>query len=203
MRKVLSAGALVIPAVLAGALLAACQPGGVAAPRQTPAATTSAATPAGTPTSTAAPAAGTAECTLASLSVTAGAPDASAGHRREVLVFTNTGAVPCTMRGYPGVAALDASSAQVAQAQRTAHGYEGGLFTPAEPPLVTLRPGESASSIVEALAANPDGTSCVAWSGLLVTAPDDTSSTRVAWDSDGCADLQVHPVVPGTGGSLR
>ena len=207
MRNVMFAGALVLPAVLVGALLAGCQPGGVVAAPQTPVAATSAAaptgTPAGTAASSAAAAAGVAGCTLASLSVTAGAPDASAGHRREVLVFTNTGTVPCTIRGYPGVAALDAGSAQVAQARRTVHGYEGGLSSGSAPPLVTLRPGGSASSIVEALAAGADGASCVAWSGLLVTAPDDTRSTRLPWDSDGCADLQVHPVVPGTGGSLR
>jgi hypothetical protein len=67
---------------------------------------------------------------------------------------------------------------------------------------VSLRPGRSASAIVEALATNSDGTSCKPWSGLLVTVPDDTRSTQLLWDAGGCADPQVHPVVPGTGGSL-
>lgn len=144
-----------------------------------------------------------AKCTLASLTVAAGSWDASAGQRRVVLVLTNRGAAACMMRGYPGVALLDASSAQVAQARRTPKGYEGGLLGGQAPPLVSLQPGQSASAIVEALAANPDGTSCAPWAGLLVTAPNDNRSTRVPWDSDGCAEPQVHPVVPGTEGSLR
>ncbi|MFI5909730.1 DUF4232 domain-containing protein [Dactylosporangium sp. NPDC051541] len=139
-------------------------------------------------------------CALPNLTVTAGSPDASAGHRAVVLTFTNTATVPCTMRGYPGVALLDGHATQVAQARRTPHGYEGGVQ--GEAPAVTLAPGRSASAIVEALAANTDGTACVPWSGLLVTAPDERRSTRLGWDSDGCADPQVHPVVPGTTGRL-
>lgn len=147
-------------------------------------------------------AAGSAECKLASLSVTAGKPGAAGGHSRVVLAFINTGTAPCTMQGYPGVAILDAGSAQVAQARRTAQGYMGGLPAGQSPPLVSLRPGDSASAIIEALSANPDGTACKPWSGLLVTAPDDTRSTQLVWAAGGCADPQVHPVVPGLGGSL-
>src|ERR1044071_1029332 len=47
---------------------------------------------------------GGAECRRASLSVTAGKPGAAGGHSRVVLAFINTGAAPCTMQGYPGVA---------------------------------------------------------------------------------------------------
>jgi hypothetical protein len=148
------------------------------------------------------PAAGSAECKLASLSVTAGKPGAAGGHSRVVLAFINTGTAPCTMQGYPGVAILDAGSAQVAQARRTAQGYMGGLPAGQSPPLVSLRPGDSASAIIEALSANPDGTACKPWSGLLVTAPDDTRSTQLVWAAGGCADPQIHPVVPGLEGSL-
>jgi hypothetical protein len=119
-----------------------------------------------------------------------------------VLAFINTGTAPCTMQGYPGVAILDAGSAQVAQARRTAQGYMGGLPAGQSPPLVSLRPGDSASAIIEALSANPDGTACKPWSGLLVTAPDDTRSTKLVWAAGGCADPQIHPVVPGLEGSL-
>jgi hypothetical protein len=151
----------------------------------------------------AAGAAGPVECTLANLSVTTGKPGVASGHHRALLVFTDTGATSCTMQGYPGVALLDAGSAQVAQARRTAQGYSGGLPYGQSPPLVSLRPGQSASAIVEALATEPDGvTACKPWSGLLVTVPDDTRSTQLLWNAGGCADPQVHPVVPGTEGSL-
>jgi len=154
------------------------------------------------PTGGSTSAAGSAECTLESLSVTAGKPGAAGGHSRVVLAFINAGTAPCTMQGYPGVAILDAGSAQVAQARRTAQGYMGGLPAGQSPPLVSLRPGDSASAIIEALSANPDGTACKPWSGLLVTAPDDTRSTQLVWAAGGCADPQIHPVVPGLEGSL-
>jgi hypothetical protein len=200
---------LLASAVLAGTT--ACSgtgtPGGAPTPTGavssgSPTATASAnpASPVATGGSTSAT--GTAECKLANLSVTAGKPGVAAGHSRVVLAFINTGAAPCTMQGYPGVAILDAGSAQVAQARRTAQGYMGGLPAGQSPPLVSLRPGDSASAIIEALSANPDGTACKPWSGLLVTAPDDTRSTQLVWAAGGCADPQVHPVVPGLEGSL-
>lgn len=174
--------------------------GAVSSGPPTAAASASPASPVATGGSTSA--AGSAECKLASLSVTAGKPGAAGGHSRVVLAFINTGTAPCTMQGYPGVAILDAGSAQVAQARRTAQGYMGGLPAGQSPPLVSLRPGDSASAIIEALSANPDGTACKPWSGLLVTAPDDTRSTQLVWAAGGCADPQVHPVVPGLEGSL-
>jgi hypothetical protein len=154
------------------------------------------------PTGGSTSAAGSAECKLESLSVTAGKPGAAGGHSRVVLAFINTGTAPCTMQGYPGVAILDAGSAQVAQARRTPQGYSGGLPAGQSPPLVPLQPGQSASAIIEALDFNEDGTACKPWSGLLVTAPDDTRSTQLVWAAGGCADPQVHPVVPGLEGSL-
>ena len=174
--------------------------GAVSSGSPTATASASPASPVATGGST--PAAGSAECKLESLSVTAGKPGAAGGHSRVVLAFINTGTAPCTMQGYPGVAILDAGSAQVAQARRTAQGYMGGLPAGQSPPLVSLRPGDSASAIIEALSANPDGTACKPWSGLLVTAPDDTRSTQLVWAAGGCADPQIHPVVPGLEGSL-
>ena len=98
------------------------------------------------------------------------------------------------------LAAVDADGSQVAQARRTPKGYLGGLAA-GSPPVLTLAPGESASALVEALAFNAfDGSACKAFGGLLVTVPDDTVATRLPWDSDGCSDLEVHPVVAGTTG---
>jgi hypothetical protein len=197
-----------------GGLLAACQPagadaGGLPAPSGTGSATVAGSVPASptgavpvstspgeVPTSSAA----MPRCRRPIARVSVGHWDAGSGHRSVALVFTNTGAQPCRLSGYPGVAGLDAAGSQVAQARRTLHGYLGGLSA-GSPPVLTLAPGESASALVEALAFNAsDGSACTAFGGLLVTVPDDTASTRLPWDSDGCSDLQVHPVVSGTTG---
>jgi hypothetical protein len=141
------------------------------------------------------------ECKLATgLTVTPGRTDATSGHRALVLVFTNGGSAECILIGYPGVDALDGAGTSVAHARRTTAGYEGGI-TGSHPTPVTLAPGGSASAIVEALAFGSGGSSCTAYAGLLVTAPDDTQSTPVAWaGTDACANLEVHPVVSGNQG---
>jgi hypothetical protein len=144
---------------------------------------------------------GPAECKVGQLDIGIGGGDAGSGHRSKVIVLRNNGSNRCVMQGYPGVAALDGSGNQVAQATRTLHGYLGGVAS-GQPPRVNLAPGQSASATVEALASGPNGDSCTAYAGLLVTPPDETHSVRLTWDSDGCSDLQIHPVVPGTSGSL-
>jgi hypothetical protein len=137
-----------------------------------------------------------ATCRKADLDVSLGSGDAGSGHRSVVLIFTNGGAEPCRITGYPGVAALDAGGAQVAQAKRTLRGYLGGLPAGAGAHSITLRPGQSVTALVEAMAFDPaTGSSCTAYQGLLVTVPDDTASTRLAWATDSCAALEVHPVV--------
>jgi hypothetical protein len=142
---------------------------------------------------------GPVECRIGQLDISVTGGDAGLGHRSKVIVFRNTGSSTCVLQGYPGVAALDGSGRQVAQAQRTLNGYLGGVRA-GNPPLVRLAAGASASATVEALAFGPNGDSCTAYAGLLVTPPDETRSVRVNWDSDGCSELQIHPVVAGTTG---
>jgi hypothetical protein len=140
------------------------------------------------------------ECTLSMLKVEEGHNGGASGHRSMVLVFTNTGSATCSMRGYPGVAALNASGKQIAQAKRTTSGYLGGLAS-GQPPSVALAPGAKSSAMIEASAFDPDtGAACTPYAGLLVTPPDETHSARLPWPGDGCDDLQIHPVVPGTTG---
>jgi Protein of unknown function (DUF4232) len=142
-------------------------------------------------------------CLLADLTVTANAGDSGSGHRSVVLVFTNHGSATCRLYGYPGVAALDSHDTQIAQATRTTSGYLGGLGSGRTAPNVDLATGQSASAMVEALAFNAnDGSACTAYAGLLVTPPNETRSTKLGWPSDGCSDLQIHPVVPGITGRL-
>lgn len=133
----------------------------------------------------------------------AGQSGAGLGHVALPLLFTNDGTATCTLSGYPGVAALDSSGAQVAQAQRTPQGYLGGLegYSGGPLPVVSLAPGQTASAMVEGTD-NPAGTatSCVTYAALLVTAPDTTTSVRVDSALPGCSALEVHPVVEGTSG---
>ena len=149
---------------------------------------------------TAAPVAAPAGCLLSNLRVTTGQSDAASGHRSLVLVFTNQGTAICRLYGYPGVAGLDNHGAQIAQATRTSSGYLGGLTAGTKPSNVDLKTGGSASAMVEASAFNADGSACVAYAGLLVTPPNETHSIMLAWGNDGCAGLQIHPVVPGSTG---
>ncbi|MFI5909728.1 DUF4232 domain-containing protein [Dactylosporangium sp. NPDC051541] len=174
--------------------------GPLPAPTRAPA-TSAPAAPPPTPPGTTSGSAATVPCRAPQVTVGAGGNDAASGHRVLVLLFTNHGDTPCRMRGYPGVAAVDASGTQVAQATRTLSGHMGGVTAITS---VLLPPGQTAAARVEALAADPQtGSPCAAWRSLLVTVPDDTVSSRVPWPGDGCADLEVHPVVPGQTGLGR
>lgn len=130
---------------------------------------------------------------------------AGLGHEGGTILFKNTGTSECSLAGYPGVAALNATGKQVAQAQRTPSGYLGGMETGSKtPPLVQLAPGAVASAMVEGTDV-PEGTasSCPTYPALLVTPPTSRQSTRLAMSLPGCSPLQVHPVVSGTTGSTK
>jgi hypothetical protein len=172
-----------------------------ASPEQSPTPASTSPTPSADPTPTTtrtvpqAPPLSVVPCRKAAgLTVSTATGDAGAGHRSLTLVFSNHGTAPCRMTGYPGVAGLDGNGTQVAQAVRTLTGYLGGS---AKVATITIPVGSSASATVEATAANQDGTACTPYVALLVTAPDDTASTKLSWGGDACANLEVHPVTPG------
>lgn len=146
---------------------------------------------------------GSARCTTSQLEIAPGRTGAGLGHSGTPILFRNRGTAPCHLRGYPGVAGLDAAGNQVVQAARSLQGYLGGLRSGDSPPLVELAPGETASALVEGTN-NPEGTatSCPSYPSLLVTPPDDTQSVRVTAGLSGCSLIQVHPVVPGTTGTV-
>ncbi len=144
----------------------------------------------------------TTSCTFSQLTVIAKSDGVALGHVGVVLMFENTGSSICSLYGYPGVAGLNAEGVQVTQAVRTVNGYLGGAGTGASH--VILAPGESASAIVEGTD-NPVGTAttCSTYPRLLVTPPNTTQSVTIDFSLPGCSALQVHPVVPGTSGSVR
>ena len=153
------------------------------------------------PSDQAAPPPAETDCALSQLSVTDSNGSARSTHRAVVLVFANTSSTTCHLTGYPGVAALNASDQQIAQATRTLSGYLAGVRAVAQ---VQLAPGASASATVEALAVDPTtGNACTRYAGILVTPPNETHSIKLPWPNDGCASLQIHPVVQGTTGSAQ
>ena len=141
-------------------------------------------------TTTTAP--GPARCTASTLSVTAGASNGSAGHVNTPVIFTNTSSAPCTLNGYPGGAALDASGAQAAQATRTA--------TPGPTHLVVAPGGTASTIVINTSIPSGDETTCPTWSGLLVTPPNDTKSTKLTVQLPGCNGFTVSAVVAGSNG---
>lgn len=141
----------------------------------------------------------TGTCLDTGITVTATGPGYGLGHAGVTVLFTNTGAVPCTLHGYPGVAVLDATGHQIVQALRTLNGYIGGVLADGEPTVV-LQHGQMASALVEG-GVPASNSSCQEEHGLLVTPPGGTIPTQLtATLGVHCADVQVHPVVPGTNG---
>jgi Protein of unknown function (DUF4232) len=143
-----------------------------------------------------------AECPAAGLVITTGAGQAAAGHSDLTLIFTNSRATPCFLQGYPG-AELTTADGGTLDAQRT-------TGAPA-PSRVTLAPGQPASALIgwEHFPQNGSATvspaDCPGYgaTALLVTAPDQTTPTRLTppgTTSPVCWGLDVSPVVPGPAG---
>ena len=141
------------------------------------------ASPAAAPT-----AAGTPRCTTAGLSAALGEGDAAAGSVTRPLVFTNTGAAPCELRGFPGVSYVaGADGHQVGPAAQET-GERAGE--------VVLRPGGKAQALVQFVqVANFDAAVCrpTPVRGLRVYPPGDTASLFVAADGTGCAGTPPGP----------
>jgi hypothetical protein len=156
-------------------------------------------------TSTTTTPASAALCVGPNVGVSGNMASSAAGHQGVVLLFVNNGSTSCVLYGYPGAAGLNASGAQVVQAQRTLTGMMGGLAPGVTAlPRITLAPGQTASAVVEGTDV-PSGneTSCPTYSSLLVTAPNAKVSVTIPLSLPGCSGLQVHPVVPGTSGSTQ
>jgi hypothetical protein len=142
-----------------------------------------------------------AACRAGSLRVTLGATDSLMAQPDVSIVFTNISPLSCSLRGYPGVAALDGSGRQVTQAIRSLSIFEGGLQD-GPPPLVVLAVNGQASALVGG-SSNPGGgrPSCMPpYAGLLVTPPNTAESTKLEIVFPSCSGLLVTPVVAGAAG---
>ena len=117
---------------------------------------------------------------------------AGMSHADNVVTFTNTGSAACRIQGYPGVAALNAAGKQIQQAARASVG---------KIPLVTLAPGQVASAEITGNTASCTKPATVP--GLLVTAPDQRTSTRLGPYGTVCVNsLGIGPVHPGNSAGL-
>jgi hypothetical protein len=177
-------------------LIAGCTTNGKS-PIATPTLAPATSEPTATATDTAA---GTSSCT-SGIRVIPGRVDAGAGHRFLVLRFNNVGQTTCTMSGYPKVDLVDAAGKVVKHAEQTLSGQAGLPSGATKPPVVTLRAGKSASTVVEA-SAIPEGDNppCKEYA-LMVTPPGEKVAVPAGPAQLPDCDLQVHPVVAGdTGG---
>jgi hypothetical protein len=136
------------------------------------------------------------ECTLADLAISLGTtlPAGAPGVVQRPLVFKNTGSAACFVVGWPGLAALGGGGAQIYQAQRV--GTKG--------PQVMLQPGASASALLNVIAYHAQAGStpppCPSVPQLLVTPPDETHSTRIAFGSTVCEQPTLSSLAAGTNG---
>ena len=137
-------------------------------------------------------------CDAQSITVTAstqspnGVPLVAHLHRAVRLIFTlRPGASRCSLSGYPTV---DTDGGPLLHAEQIPRGYIGGLPENAGAlPVVTLRPGQDAQAIVEALAVDAAGNQCPTSAVLKVTPPGTSQTLTVPEPFDTCR-LQVHPV---------
>jgi hypothetical protein len=128
-------------------------------------------------------------CTSSSLAVTATFTDGAAGHSYAAVIFRNTGPVACTLRGYPGIAALNSVGGVIGHAGH-ASGYP--VYT------ITVPVQGFASSLMSWMNFNPVTSGPCTWSHSIAATPEGTThSTRLPVSVSIC-NLTVRPTVAGT-----
>jgi hypothetical protein len=132
-------------------------------------------------------------CHAASLRVHLGRSEGAAGTVYIAIVFTNTGSVRCTLRGYPGVSSYGPAGRQIGAPARR---------LPVALTTVVLAPRASASAVYgQAQALNYPRASChpVRAAGLRVYPPNETNarllpSKHLACSSTAVGDSSIRPV---------
>ncbi|MGY1495609.1 DUF4232 domain-containing protein [Streptomyces sp. QTS52] len=130
-------------------------------------------TPSTAPPPTAVPSTGDTRCRTSELRASVGRPNPGAGQKNFPVVLTNDSARACTLRGYPGVAFVDAAGKQLGRVPKRSD---------AKVTTVHLAPGDSAwaglsftnPELSEAETATP--------AELLVTPPDERDQLKVTWE---------------------
>ncbi|MDT4916567.1 MAG: hypothetical protein QOH89_1267 [Pseudonocardiales bacterium] len=134
-----------------------------------------------------------------SLAVTATREQGATGHGNFVLLFRNTSASPCTLFGYPGLDAVNASGGVIKHARRTLTGFTGGSSHGLQ--TIRVRPGQYASADVEWLNFDPATAGACRFSHGVAATPANTGNTVHLARSVSVCRLQVHPTVAGRTGN--
>jgi hypothetical protein len=127
----------------------------------------------------------TPKCTVDGLEISlSSAPQALPAGTRYPVEFTNTSAAPCTLTGFPQVAAYDARGAVYAQIGNAAVQVDSATAH-----RIVLRPGASAHSDVDLSMAGLPQTACkkVIAVGLRVTAPGETTPRYLRHKMSACS----------------
>jgi len=186
-RLALAAGTLICAAAVAGcASSASSQPSSQpSASASSPPASATASAGGNTPAvaSPSSQAAGPPACPTSSLRVKQGVGQGYAGGVYVVIDFTNTGASPCTLYGYPGVSLVTGPPyAQIGLAAKRS------TSTPRT--LVTLAPGATANALLQIVdALNYPSASCgpTKATALKIYPPNQTEPVYLPNTSSGCA----------------
>jgi hypothetical protein len=145
-------------------------------------------------------------CTLKQLSVSVASGGAAGGTEGMLIAFRNKGATTCYLQGYPKVVAARRGASLTATPSTNT--YLAGLVPPnATPPLISLRPGNSASVAVVAGDEPPGRSSrCVhqRFKTVTVSLPSHTGSRKLSADLPrqatslpSCSRVEVTPFVKG------
>jgi uncharacterized protein DUF4232 len=199
-----TAAALICATAVAGcASSGSSQPGGQpSASASSPAASATGSASGNTPAVTSSsPAAGPPACPTSSLQVKQGVGQGYAGGVYVVIDFTNTGASPCTLYGYPGVSLVSGPP-------YTQIGLAAKRSTSTPRTLVTLAPGATANALLQIVdALNYPSASCgpTKATALKVYPPNQTEPVYLPNTSSGCAKpvqiMYIGAVRPGSGSS--
>lgn len=121
-------------------------------------------------------------CVTAQLKISIIDTGALAGQAGGYLTFTNDSRTTCRMSGWPVVIALTATG-RATRLQRLQSTMFGAWHYTAPPPVVTLRPGDSAYAVVAADDQSTGGTRCPApYVRLRVSPPGDSENVTIsAW----------------------
>jgi Protein of unknown function (DUF4232) len=137
-------------------------------------------------------------CRNAALAISHTPSQGATGHGSFVVLFKNITHSTCSLYGYPGLDALNASGQVLAHAQRTLHGFAGGAHTETT---VNVTPGHYASASVEWMNFNPVTTGPCTFSKSVAATPANTTHTVHLAVSVSVCRLQVHPTVAGFTGN--
>jgi hypothetical protein len=132
-------------------------------------------------------------CSDTSLLVSHTPVDGAAGHSAFMLLFRNVSSHTCSLRGYPGLDALNSSGHAIAHAHRTLGGFGG----PSSIKTINVKPNHTAAALVDWANFNGHtGGSCRSSAAIAATPANTGDTVRFKLSVTVCG-LEVHPTTGG------